>query len=326
MSSSFGSKLRITIFGSSHGENVGATIAGLPAGIRLTPNLFSDDIERRRPTKVGETRRAESDIVSLSGIDPDTHLTTGDDVTLCFENRNVCSGDYSQFVEHPRPSHADLVQMRKYGDGYSIAGGGIASGRMTLPLVAVGTVAKQLLSDVQFSTRLVSVSGESDPDRIESLIEEARLAGDSLGGVVECRASGVPTLLGEPFFDSAESIISHLLFSIPAVKGVEFGDGFSGTLKRGSERNDLIIDAEGHTATNNEGGINGGITNGNDLVVRVAIKPTASILRPQNTYNFSHGAIEPLTITGRHDVCIARRAAVVVEAMVALALAELSMR
>ena len=326
MSNLFGSKLRVTIFGSSHGEGVGATVEGLPAGISLTADLFSDDIERRRPTKVGETRRVESDIISLSGIDADTHLTTGDRVTLHFQNSNIRSSDYSQFEEHPRPSHADLVQKRKYGESYNLAGGGIASGRMTLPLVAVGVIAKQLLPDTRFSTRVVSVGGESDPDRIASLIEEARLTGDSLGGIVECRATGVPALLGEPFFDSAESIISHLLFSIPAVKGVEFGDGFSGTLKRGSERNDAIIDAEGHTATNNEGGINGGITNGNDLVVRVAIKPTASISRPQNTYNFSHAAIEPLTITGRHDVCIARRAAVVIEAMVALALAELSMR
>ena len=157
-------------------------------------------------------------------------------------------------------------------------------------------------------------------------IEEARLDCDSVGGVVECRAKGVKVGLGEPFFDSSESIIAHLLFSVPAVKGVEFGSGFEGVKLRGSERNDCFVDGEGHTATNNEGGINGGITNGNDLIVRAAVKPTPSIAREQMTYNKALSEVAPLVIKGRHDACIVLRAAVVVEAVVAIALAELSLQ
>jgi chorismate synthase len=252
--------------------------------------------------------------------------STGDKIDISFVNGNKRSVDYSHLKLQPRPSHADLVQRRKYGEEYNLAGGGIASGRMTVALVAAGVVAKQILSQAEFSTRLVEVGGCAEETQFEDIISSAARDGDSVGGVVECRVTGVPHSLGEPFFDSAESIISHMLFSIPGVKGVEFGDGFVGARKRGSERNDAIVDAEGHTLTNNDGGINGGITNGNDIVVRVAIKPTPSISREQHTYNFEHEAVAPLTIGGRHDACIARRAAVVVEAMVAVALADLKLQ
>ena len=183
-----------------------------------------------------------------------------------------------------------------------------------------------MLKGYDFATRLISVGTTADESQFEAVVAEARAKGDSVGGVVECRVSGVERGLGEPFFDSVESVISHLLFSIPGVKGVEFGDGFEGAKRCGSERNDLIINDEGKTKTNHEGGINGGITNGNDIVVRVAIKPTPSISTPQPTYNFASRAIEPLTIGGRHDACIARRAMVVVEAMVAFALADLTLQ
>lgn len=325
MNNSFGDKLRITIFGASHSAKVGIVMEGVPAGIALSVDDFSHDIDRRRPSLQGETQRREEDVPKLEGLDANG-VTTGDELRISFLNGDTRSKDYSYLKRQPRPSHADLVQRRKWGEEYNLAGGGIASGRMTVALVAAGVVAKKILDSATFSTRLVEVGGEKDSARFEEVIASAKRDGDSVGGVVECRVSGVEALLGEPFFDSAESVIAHLLFSIPAVKGVEFGDGFEGARKRGSERNDVIINADGKTATNNEGGINGGITNGNDIVVRVAIKPTPSIAREQQTFDFESGRVAPLTIGGRHDACIARRGAVVVEAVVALALADLKLR
>lgn len=325
MKNSYGEILRVTIFGASHAESVGVDIEGVPQGLRLTEELFAADIERRRPMQRGDTPRHESDTPQIEGIDKE-HLTTGGSIRISFRNNNIRSKDYTHLVYHPRPSHADLTQRRKYGQEADLAGGGIASGRMTVALVAAGVVAKQLIPNARFETKLIEVAGITDVSRFDSLIQEAHSDKDSVGGVVECRVEGVEASLGEPFFDSVESTIAHLLFSIPGVKGVEFGDGFAGCKKRGSERNDAIIDDKGTTLTNNEGGINGGITNGNPIIVRVAIKPTPSIGREQHSYDFSSGRIAPLTIGGRHDACIARRAAVVVEAMVALALADLKLR
>lgn len=325
MNNSFGNILRLTIYGASHDAKVGITMKGVPAGLHLPMEIFIEDLERRRPKLHGETARHEEDIPHIEGLDS-SHRTTGADIDISFRNNNIRSKDYSHLKRHPRPSHADLVQRRKYGEEYNLAGGGMASGRMTVALVAAGVVAKQILSNVTFTTHLIEVGGCSDKSQFEDIINMAMRDGDSVGGVVECRVSGLPHSHGEPFFDSAESIIAHLLFAIPSVKGVEFGDGFAGARKRGSERNDVITDASGATLTNNEGGINGGITNGNDIVVRVAVKPTPSIAREQHTYNFGQGGITPLTIGGRHDACIARRAAVVVEAMVAVALADLKLQ
>jgi chorismate synthase len=325
MSNSFGKIFRLTIFGASHAECVGVTIEGVPAGIALNTEMFRADIDRRRPSLTGETTRKEEDIPMIEGLNSDGK-TTGGPITITFKNNNRRSGDYSHLKIHPRPSHADLVQRRKYGEGYDISGGGMASGRMTVALVAAGVVAKQILRGVEFETRLTEVGGCADEAMFEAIIAEAAGQHDSVGGVVECRVSGVPYSLGEPFFDSAESVIAHMLFSVPGVKGVEFGDGFEGAKRRGSERNDMIINAEGATLTNNEGGVNGGITNGNDIVVRVAVKPTPSISLEQRTYDFERGEVAPLVVGGRHDACIARRAQVVIEAVVALALAELRLR
>lgn len=325
MSNSFGNIFRITIFGASHAESVGITIEGAPKGIALTADMFRADIDRRRPALTGETARKEEDTPIIEGLSPDG-VTTGNAITITFKNSDKRSGDYSHLRVHPRPSHADLAQQRKYGKNADIAGGGMASGRMTVALVAAGVVAKEILKEATFTTSLVSVNGISDSSKFNDIITTASREGDSVGGVVECRVKGINATLGEPFFDSVESVISHLLFSIPGVKGVEFGDGFEGTTKRGSERNDQIIDKDGTTLTNNEGGINGGITNGNDIIVRVAIKPTPSIAKPQTTYNFESNTTTPLSIGGRHDACIARRAVVVVEAMVAVALADLLLR
>ena len=325
MSNSFGKIFCITIFGASHAESVGITIEGAPKGIALSADMFRADIDRRRPALTGETARREEDTPIIVGLSPEG-VTTGETITITFKNSDKRSSDYSHLRVHPRPSHADLVQLRKYGEDADIAGGGMASGRMTVALVAAGVVAKEILKETSFVTSLISVNGVSDSSQFNDIITTASREGDSVGGVVECCVKGVKPTLGEPFFDSAESVISHLLFSIPGVKGIEFGDGFASTAKRGSERNDLIIDRNGTTLTNNEGGINGGITNGNDIVVRVAIKPTPSIAKPQSTFNFESDTTTPLTIGGRHDACIARRAVVVVEAMVAVALADLLLR
>lgn len=300
-------------------------LSGVPAGISLRAEDFSSDLERRRPQSKGETPRHEADEPIIEGVDAEG-VTTGESVTIKFRNTNCKSGDYSHLRLHPRPSHADLTQRMKYGEEYNLAGGGMASGRMTVALVAAGVVAKKMLSGYSFRTELVSVGGVTNKAEFESVISQARLAGDSVGGVVECRVSGVERGLGEPFFDSVESVISHLIFSIPGVKGIEFGDGFEGAKSRGSERNDVIINGEGNTKTNNEGGINGGIANGNDIVLRVAIKPTPSIAKAQQTFNFGSNSIEELRIGGRHDSCIARRAMVVVEAMMAFALADLRLQ
>ncbi len=190
--------------------------------------------------------------------------------------------------------------------------------------MAAGVVAKRCLGpEVLFATRLVSVGGEEDPARFDAAVAEAAAAGDSTGGVVECRVTGIRPGAGEPFFDSVESLVAHLLFSVPAVKGVEFGAGFAGARMRGSEYNDRILDAAGRTATNHDGGINGGMTNGNEILFRAAFKPTPSIAREQLTYHFGEQRLLPLRIRGRHDACVALRGAVVAEAAAAIALADL---
>ena len=322
MKNTFGTKLRITIFGASHAPTVGVTIEGVPSGIALSVADFEHDLSARRAGAHGTTPRRESDIPEITGTTDG--VTTGAPLTITFRNDNTRSSDYSAFEAHPRPSHVDLTARKKYGSDFDLRGSGIFSGRMTVATVAAGVAAKKILPEgIRFSSETVEIGGCRDKSRFKQIIGEAAAAGDSVGGVVECRIDGLPSGIGEPLFDSVESVASHLLFSIPAVKGVEFGSGFEGVKLRGSERNDAITDARGTTATNNEGGINGGITNGNTLIVRAAIKPTASIALPQQTFNFDHNRIEPLTIGGRHDACIAIRARIVVEAAMAIALADL---
>ena len=323
---SWGQIFRVSIWGESHGQQVGVSIDGVPAGIALCEEDFSKDLDRRRAGAAGTTPRKESDLPHIvSGVY--NGFTTGSPLTIEFANENTLSGDYRNLVKHPRPSHADLVAQQKWNGYNDPRGGGHFSGRITLGLVAAGVVAKKILdNDTVFSTEIIEIGGEQDKAKFAEILKSARTAQDSVGGVVECRVKGISAGLGEPFFDSAESLIAHLLFSIPAVKGVEFGKGFEAARMRGSEHNDAIIDESGTTATNNAGGIVGGITNGNELVVRAAIKPTASIAREQATYNFESNKVEPLVIKGRHDVCIALRAAVVVESAIAIALADLKLR
>lgn len=323
---SWGNRFRVTLWGESHGAQVGVTIDGVPAGISLAESDFEADLARRRAGAAGTTPRKESDAPHIvSGIY--RGFTTGAPLTVEFLNENTRSGDYASLASHPRPSHADWVAMKKFHGYNDPRGGGHFSGRITLALVTAGVVAKKILgSGVTFHTDIIEIGGSADKERFADIIESARMDRDSVGGVVECRAEGVAAGLGEPFFDSAESLMAHLLFSVPAVKGVEFGSGFAAARMRGSEHNDPIIDAEGHTSTNHAGGIVGGITNGNAIVVRAAVKPTASISREQMSFNCASGQVDSLVIKGRHDVCITLRAAVVVESAVAIALADLTLR
>lgn len=316
---SFGRIFRINIFGESHGAGVGVTIDGVPAGISITQEDFIEDLSRRKPGKKGTTQRIEKDLPEfLSGIFEDN--TTGAPLTIWFKNENIRPKDYAFVRSTPRPGHADWVADQKFGGFNDYRGGGHFSGRLTLALVACGVIAKKIVDPILIRSELVEAGGSNDINRA---IDLAVKSGDSIGGVVQCIANNLPVGLGEPFFDSVESLISHLVFAIPATKGIEFGSGFTSTKMKGSEHNDMIIDDSGTTSTNNAGGINGGITNGNPLVFRVAFKPTSSIGQKQETMNFEKGEVSDLEIKGRHDACIALRAPVVVEAITAIALADL---
>jgi chorismate synthase len=323
---SWGDRFRLSIWGESHGQQVGVSIDGVPAGIALSEEDFTADLERRRAGAAGTTPRKESDTPHIvSGVY--NGFTTGSPLTIEFLNENTRSGDYRNLTIHPRPSHADWVAQQKWRGYNDPRGGGHFSGRITLGMVAAGVVAKKILgAEVTFSTDIIEIGGSRDKEQWDAIISSAQQSQDSVGGVVECRVQGVKAGLGEPFFDSVESLAAHLLFSVPAVKGVEFGAGFEAARMRGSEHNDPIISADGTTATNHAGGIVGGITNGNEIVARVAVKPTASIAQPQQTLNLESGKVEELVIKGRHDVCITLRAAVVAEAALAIALADLKLR
>ncbi len=318
----FGRNFRITVFGESHGRCVGIVVDGAKPGMKLSEEDFAADLSRRRSGAAGTTRRIERDEPQImSGVC--NGFTTGAPIVVMFGNDDARPKEYSRFAATPRPSHADLTARIKYGGFNDPSGGGQFSGRMTLALVAAGVIAKKTVPEISFDTRITEMSGSRNRDEFDGLIDRAAKTGDSLGGIVECVASGVQVGTGEPFFDSVESVASHLLFSIPAVKGVEFGAGFGAASSTGSVNNDPIIDALGTTATNNDGGVNGGIANGNPVIVRVAFKPAPSVGIPQRTYDFEAGGMGSLTIGGRHDVCIAIRAAVVVEAAMAVAFADL---
>ena len=322
----FGTLFRVHIFGESHGDSVGVNIDGVPAGLPLEAKDFEADIERRKGGLAkGTTPRKEPDIpLFKSGVFNDR--TTGAPVTILFENTNTRSADYDKLRAVPRPGHADFVAGRKYGGFEDYRGGGHFSGRLTVCLVAAGVIAKKLLmqsAQVSIKATITEIGGEADPEKgLQKAIQEK----DSVGGIVECRVSGLPAGLGEPFFDSVESLISHMVFAIPAVRGIEFGTGFMAARMFGSEHNDAIENAAGKTATNHAGGVVGGITNGNDLVYRIAIKPTSSTPKEQSTLNLDSGKMEPFSVKGRHDLCIALRVPVILEAATAIVLADLMMQ
>ena len=315
---SFGRKFKISIFGESHGKSVGVTIDGCPAGIMLTEDDFLADLDRRRSGAKGTTPRQEKDLPEIiSGVF--NGYSTGAPITIIFKNEDTRSKDYSKLREHPRPGHADFTGFKKFNGFNDFRGGGHFSARLTLALVSAGVIAKKIVEPIDIHTNLISVNGISN---IDQAIDDAIAKGDSVGGIVECRSVNIPIGLGEPFFDSVESVISHLVFAIPAIKGIEFGSGFKAAEMYGSEHTDMIIDESGKTKTNYAAGINGGISNGNDLVFRIAVKPTSSIAKPQDTFNMKTGKLEELRIGGRHDVCVALRVPVVLEAVTAIALAD----
>ena len=318
---SYGKKFRISIFGESHGKLIGVTMDGVPAGIPLCDEDFLADLDRRRSGAKGTTPRKESDMPHIvSGVFDG--CTTGAPLAVVFENQNTISKDYSQFREFPRPGHADFTAQVKHNFFNDIRGGGHFSGRITLTLVAAGVVAKKIIGNMNVNASIASVGGVADASQWDGILDAAMAEGDSVGGVVECVCTNVPPGLGEPFFDSLESEIAHLAFAIPGVRGIEFGDGFAAAAMKGSEHNDCFIDSEGHTATNGAGGINGGISNGNPIVFRIAVKPTASISKVQRTANFITGEIEDFSVKGRHDACIALRCPIIVEAIAAIVLAQ----
>jgi chorismate synthase len=318
---SFGRIFRVTIFGESHGNCVGVNIDGCPAGQPLTVDDFTTDIERRKAGAKGTTPRKEDDIPKImNGVFNDK--TTGAPITILFDNNNTRSTDYEKQKAVPRPGHADFVATKKFGGFEDFRGGGHFSGRLTVCLVAAGVIAKKLLNNIKVEANILEIGGEAD---IEKGLQKAIDAKDTIGGIVECKVTGLPIGLGEPFFDSAESVLSHAVFAIPAVRGVEFGTGFAAAKMFGSKHNDWIENTDGKTTTNHSGGIVGGISNGNDLVFRIAIKPTSSTPKEQQTLNIETGEVESFSVKGRHDLCIALRVPVVLEAVTAFVLADLMM-
>lgn len=319
----FGKLFTISIFGESHGESVGVVIDGCPAGMPISVEDFVEDTERRKGgMQKGTTPRQEEDLpLFKSGVF--NGRTTGAPLTLLFENKNIRSGDYEKQRAVPRPGHADFVANKKFGGFEDYRGGGHFSGRLTLCLVAAGVVAKKMLAPLKIVATITAIGGEID---VEKGLQKAIENKDSVGGIVECRVANLPIGLGEPFFDSVESLIAHAVFAIPAVRGVEFGTGFKAAEMFGIDHNDAIENAEGKTITNHAGGIVGGITNSNELVFRIAIKPTSSTPKEQQTYNWETDQVDSFAVRGRHDLCIALRVPPVLEAVTAITLADLMLR
>jgi len=322
----FGTLFTVQIFGESHGSCVGITIDGCPAGLPLQVADFVEDMERRKGGKQkGTTPRQEDDIpIFKAGLFNDT--TTGAPIMMLFENNNTRSGDYEKQHAVPRPGHADFTAHHKFGGFEDYRGGGHFSGRLTAALVGAGVVAKKLLNagkvdeKIKVEATIISIGGESD---VEKGIQKAIEQKDSVGGIVECVVKGLPLGLGEHFFNSVESLISHAVFAIPAIRGIEFGTGFAAASMFGVDHNDAIVDATGKTKTNHAGGVVGGYTNGNDLVFRIAVKPTSSTPKEQITLNWETNEQEAFSVKGRHDLCIALRVPVVLEAVTAIVLADL---
>jgi len=354
MANTFGTIFRVTTFGESHGSALGAVIDGCPSLIKISREEIQKQLDRRRPGQSSlTTPRREADKVDiLSGVE--NGMTTGAPIALLIKNTDVRSVDYKRFSNAPRPSHADLTYFLKYGIAPS-SGGGRASARETVGRVAAGAVAESFLSKkhgVQIAAWVSAVGNivapdlvEAKPDRatidkfavrcpdrdaagkMEAEIEKARAEGDSVGGIITCLCLDVKAGWGEPVFDKLSAMLAHAMFSIPAVKGFEIGSGFSAAKMRGSEHNDLFVRRGKRlgTLTNNSGGIQGGISNGEPIYFRVAFKPTATIAREQETADFNGKPVK-LAGRGRHDPCVLPRAVPVVEAMTALVLADAALQ
>ena len=317
----FGKLFKVNIYGESHNTSVGVLIDGIPAGISLDVSDFSHDLMARKPQKPSQTARIEADEPIIeSGLF--NGYTTGTPMLIRFPNNNTQSKDYSNLVTQPRPGHADFVMNKKFNGYNDYRGGGHTSGRLTVGIVAAGVIAKKI-TNFQFKTELVKLGTLTDMSKKEEYLNQIVESKDSVGGVVRITVKNTPIGLGEPYFYSLESAVSQILYSIGAVKGVSFGVGFDGCELLGSQYNDSIIDSNGQTATNNNGGVNGGVSNGNDIVINVFVKPTPSIYKEQFTFDFTTGQVESLEIKGRHDNAIVERAMIVLENAVSIALCDL---
>lgn len=355
MRSTWGNNLQLTIFGESHGEAIGMVVDGLPIGMAVDEALLAQEMARRAPgNDPTATARREADRVRIVSGLYEGH-TTGAPLCGIIENTNTRSGDYGQMQRLMRPGHADYAGFVKYKGMNDPCGGGHFSGRLTAPLVFAGALCRQALEPrgIEVGAHIAAIGGVEDAcldpvglaaqtlrglresrfplllqgreAQMRALVEQAKAAGDSVGGQIECAAVGVPAGLGAPFFDSLESVLSHLLFSIPAVKGVSFGDGFALGPMRGSEANDAMRMTAGRVVceTNHNGGVTGGITNGMPVICRVAVKPTPSIAAAQRTVDVIHRENADLAVRGRHDPCIVPRAVPVVESAMLIALMDL---
>jgi chorismate synthase len=318
---SFGRIFRVSLFGESHGPQVGVLVDGCPAGLPITVAELQAALERRRPAAAGTTARQEPDVPLIrSGVLEGR--TTGAPILMAVENVDADPAAYERIKLTPRPGHADLAARAKFAGHNDQRGGGHLSGRLTAGIVMAGVLAGKIVAPAVARAAMLEAGGSADIDRT---VRAAAADRDSVGAVIECRVAGLPAGLGEPFFDSVESMVSHLVFSLGGVRGIEFGAGFASARMRGSVCNDPILAVDGTTSTNHAGGVNGGITNGNELVFRVAVKPTSSIGLPQSTIDWNTGAPATLSIEGRHDACHALRMPVIVESAAAIVLADLMM-
>ena len=325
MSNTIGNIYRFTIWGQSHAPAIGVTIEGLPAGTHVDVEKLQSFLDRRRPGQDGlSTPRKESDTVHFEAGLNEASDTVGAPLSAIIRNTNTHSSDYSELRYVPRPAHSDYAAMVKYGEARDYAGGGQFSGRLTAPLCIAGGIALQQLEkySIRISAKPVMIGGETDELKMREAIAAAKADGDSVGGIIECVIDGVPAGIGEPMFDGIENRIAQMVFGIPAVKGIEFGNGFACASLRGSENNDAFTWKDGRvqTVTNNHGGILGGITSSMPIVFRAAFKPTPSIAKEQDSVNIKTKEAVKLRIKGRHDPCIVLRAVPVVEAAAAAAI------
>lgn len=318
---SFGTLFKITIYGESHQDAIGVVIDGVLPGLKIDWDLVRHDLKLRRPGAIGTTPRVEKDeFVVTSGIF--NEYTTGSPIHVMIKNENVISKDYEHLKTQPRPGHADYVSSIKYKGFHDYRGGGRFSGRLTTPIVVAGAIAKQMLP-FKFSHKIVQLGDLEDLSKMDEYLKKISEDGDSVGGTIELKVENMIVGLGEPMFEKLDSKIGQMMFSIPAIKGVEIGTGFSGKTLKGSEFNDVFLDDKGKTLTNHSGGVSGGISNGNDLIVKVFVKPTSSIKKEQNSFNLESKEIKNFSVGGRHDVAIIRRAGIVLENALAIVLADL---
>ena len=326
MKNTIGNSLTVTLFGESHGKAIGAVLDGMPSGIKVDEEYIASQLTRRRPKDALSTPRQEKDEFSiLSGVFEGR--TTGTPICITIPNADTHSSDYGEMQYKMRPSHADYTANCRYNGFQDYRGGGHFSGRITAALVAAGALIIPALNKkgIYVSTNILSIAGETVEEKRNEKILAAKTDGDSVGGVLETLITGVPAGVGEPWFDTVEGMLSHAIFSIPAVKGIEFGLGFNFADKKGSEANDQMY-ADGDSVkcyTNNNGGVMGGITNGMPIVFRTVIKPTPTISKEQKTVDISTMQNTTIAARGRHDPCIVHRASVVVESVAALVIADM---